>query len=133
MTADFKTNAPGTGKPPVRITPTSQPPKLLHLPGLVAIGLYMLLRAVAVIIDVAKNPPQRLLLAFAVLFIAAGLGLMLLLRWAWALTLAAVAMLAGLFLYTFSVEHSFPSLAQGLINLVIFLYLVRTEVRNKLH
>jgi uncharacterized membrane protein (DUF2068 family) len=93
----------------------------------------MFVLAVAVMIDVAKNPSQRLLLAFAVLFVAAGLGLLKLLRWAWALTLAAVATLAGLFLWNYTNQHLIASLAYGLLNLVIFLYLVRTDIRNKLH
>ena len=69
---------------------------------------------------------------FPVLFIAAGLGLLKLFRWAWALTLAAVAMFAGLFLLDYTNRHLLASLAYGLLNLVIFLYLVRTEIRNKL-
>jgi len=133
MTDQFKRNTPGPGKPPVRSTPKLQRPKLLRSPGIAAISLYMFVLAVAVMIDVAKNPSQRLLLAFAVLFVAAGLGLLKLLRWAWALTLAAVATLAGLFLWNYTNQHLIASLAYGLLNLVIFLYLVRTDIRNKLH
>jgi hypothetical protein len=134
MTEAFKTIPPGAGRPPVRVAPKSpQKPKLLQSPGIVAISLYMLLLAVAVVIDVAKNPSQRLLLVFAVLFIAAGLGLLKLLRWAWTLTLAAVAMLAGLFLWNYTNQHLLVPLAYGLLNLIIFLYLVRTEIRNKFH
>ena len=58
---------------------------------------------------------------------------MLLLRWAWALTLAAVALLAGWFLWSFTTQRIAGSLVQGLLNLVFFLYLVRTEVRKNLH
>jgi len=72
-------------------------------------------------------------LIFPALFVAAGLGLLLLLRWAWALTLAAVALLAGWFLWSFTTQHVAGSLVQGLLNLVFFLYLVRTDVRRKLH
>jgi hypothetical protein len=54
------------------------------------------------------------------------------LRWAWALTLAAVALSAGSFLWGYSTQHAFPSLVQGLLNLVFFLYLVRTDVREQL-
>ena len=96
----LKTNTPGTGKAPARIKPKSQGHKLLHSPGIVAVSLYMLLLAFAVIVDVVKNHFPSLFLVFPVLFIAAGLGLLKLFRWAWALTLAAVAMFAGLFLWT---------------------------------
>ncbi len=57
---------------------------------------------------------------------------MLLLRWAWALTLAGVALLAGMFLWGFSAQHLYADLVQGLLNLLFFLYLVRTDLREKL-
>jgi hypothetical protein len=57
---------------------------------------------------------------------------MMLLRWAWALTLAAVALLAGWFFWACVSQHVASFLLQGLLNLVCFLYLVRTEVRTKL-
>ena len=133
MTDQFKRNISGPGKTPVRSAPRSRKPKLLHSPGIVAISLYMLLLALTVIIGVARGHYPRLCLVFPVIFIAAGLGLMKLLRWAWTLTLAAVAMLAGLFFWNYTSQHSTASLVQGLVNLVIFLYLVRTDIRNRLH
>lgn len=92
----------------------------------------MLLLAVVAVFGVLDKRFPAFYLVFPVFFIAAGLGLLLMLRWAWALTLAAVAMLTGLFLYSYSTEHSVPALAQGLLNLIIFLYLVRADVREKL-
>ncbi len=132
MTEAFKTIPPGAGKPSLRVAPKSQKPKLLHLPGLVASSLYMLLLAFTVILGVAKGHFPPLCLVFPVVFIAAGLGLLKLFRWAWTLTLAAVAMLSGLFLWNYTNQHLLPSLVQGLVNLVIFLYLVRTDIRKKL-
>ncbi len=129
MTATFKTN----GKPPIPGALKSQKPKLLQIPGIVAISLYMLLLALEVILFVARGKFSPIFLLFSVLFIAAGLGLLKLLRWAWALTLAAVAMLAGLFLWNYTNQHLVVPLAYGLLNLIIFLYLVRTEIRNKFH
>jgi Ca2+/H+ antiporter len=133
MTDQFKRNISGPGKPPVRSSPRSRKPKLLHSPGLVAISLYMLLLALTVIIGVAKGHYPQFCLVFPAFFIAAGLGLMKLFRWAWALTLAAVAMMTGLFLWNYTSQHTTASLVQGLVNLVIFLYLVRTDIRNRLH
>jgi uncharacterized membrane protein YvlD (DUF360 family) len=75
------------------------------------------------------RPPY---LFFSAVFIASGLGLLLLFRWAWTLALAAVVLLAGLFLWKFSAQHDIASIAQGLLNLVFFLYLVRPEVRVRL-
>ena len=105
---------------------------LFSLPGLAAISLYMLVLSGVDIVGVAGGHIRPVYLIFAVLFIAAGLGLLLLFRWAWTLTLAAVVLLTGLFLWRFSSGRDVPSLAQGLLNLVIFLYLVRPEVRTRL-
>jgi len=41
-------------------------------------------------------------------------------------------LLITLFAWKFVTEHQFPFLVQGLLNMVFFLYLVRTEVRRKL-
>ncbi|MDR3750960.1 MAG: hypothetical protein P4K94_05680 [Terracidiphilus sp.] len=119
---------PGSRKPAV----APQRQALLQLPGLAAIGLYMLILAGVVVLGVVGGHFQPLFLAFAPVFIAAGLGLLLLLRWAWAMTLAAVVLLACLFAWQFSAQHAFPFIVQGLLNLVFFLYLVRPEVREKL-
>ncbi len=121
-----------TGRKPDR---TNQPPRrdLLPLPGLAAISLYLLMLAGVIILGVAGGrhyPP--LFLVFAAGFIAASAGLLLLLRWAWALALGAVFLLAAYNAWIFSSQHQAPALVQGLMNLVFFLYLVRTEVRSKL-
>jgi len=75
-------------------------------------------------------PP--IFLIFAAVFIAASGGLLLLFRWAWALALAAVLLLAVYDLWIFSGQRQGAALVQGSLNLVFFLYLVRTEVRAKL-
>ena len=75
-------------------------------------------------------PP--LFLLFAAAFIATSAGLLILMRWAWAMALGAVFLLAAYDLWIFSRLHELPALVQGLLNLVFFLYLVRTEVRERL-
>jgi uncharacterized membrane protein YvlD (DUF360 family) len=105
---------------------------LLSVPGLIAISLYMIVLAVINILGVASGQIRPALLIFSPLFIAAALGLLMLLRWAWALALAAMALLVALYLWKFAASHDFPYAIQGLLNLVFFLYLVRTEVREKL-
>lgn len=117
---------PGAAVPPPRRG------GLLQLPGLAAIGLYMMILAAEVIVGVAGGHLHQAYLLFAALFIAAGLGLLLLLRWAWALALAAMVLLAGMYLWQFTAHHAASSLVQGLLNLVFFLYLSRTEVRARL-
>ncbi|MGA2086295.1 MAG: hypothetical protein ABSG60_12330 [Terracidiphilus sp.] len=113
----------------------AQPPRRerLPLPGLAAISLYLLVLAGVIVVGVAAGrhyPP--LFLVFAAVFIAASAGLLLLLRWAWALALGAVFLLAVYDLWIFASRLQGPALVQGLLNLVFFLYLVRTEVRERL-
>jgi hypothetical protein len=107
------------------------------LPGLAAISLYLLLLSGVIIVGVASGAAGQQLyppvfLVFAAVFMAASAGLILLFRWAWALALAAVFLLAVYNLWIFASEHQAPGLVQGLLNLVFFLYLVRTEVRVRL-
>ncbi len=106
---------------------------LLQLPGLAAISLYLLILAGVIILGVVGGhhyPP--IFLVFAAGFITASGGLMLLFRWAWALALAAVFLLVVYNLWIFYSQHQGAAIVQGLLNLVFFLYLVRTEVREKL-
>ena len=113
----------------------STPPRrdLLPLPGLAAISLYLLVLSGVIILGVVAGGHYPLIfLVFAAGFMAASAGLILLLRWAWALALGAVFLLACYNLWIFATQHQLPSVVQGLLNLVFFLYLVRTEVREKL-
>jgi len=103
-------------------------------PALAAIALYLLLLAGTIVLGVVSGghyPP--VFLVFSALFIAACGGLLMLFRWAWALALAAVLLLAAYNLWIFSSRHQPSTLVQGLLNLVFFLYLVRPELREKLH
>jgi hypothetical protein len=105
----------------------------LPLPGLAAIAFYLLVLAGVIVLGVVQGqhyPP--IFLIFSALFIAASGGLLLLLRWAWALALAAVFLLMVYNIWIFSAQREIAALVQGLLNLVFFLYLVRTEVREKL-
>jgi hypothetical protein len=92
----------------------------------------MVVLAVVDVVGVVGGQFRPVYLVFAALFLAAAGGLILLFRWAWALTLAAVLLLAGLFIYKFYTDQQLPFIIQGLMNLIFFLYLVRPEVREKL-
>src|ERR1035438_9728213 len=112
-----------------------QPPRreFLPLPGLAAISFYLLVLAGVIVLGVVSGrhyPPLFLVLS-AALITASG-GLIMLFRWAWALALAAVFLLAVYNLWFFTSQHQPPALIQGLLNLVFFLYLVRTQVRERL-
>ena len=110
-------------------SPRPQRRELLPLPGLAAIALYMMVLAGVSILGVAKGEYRLAFLLFSAFFITASLGLLRLLRWAWAMTLGAIVLLVALFTWRFSISHQFPYLVQGLLNLVFFLYLIRTDVR----
>lgn len=107
--------------------------EFLPLPALAFISLYLLVLAGVIVVGVVAGghyPP--IFLIFAAVFIAASGGVLLLFRWAWALALAAVLLLAVYDLWIFSGQRQGAALVQGSLNLVFFLYLVRTEVRAKL-
>ncbi len=117
------TNEPESGLPTRRELP---------LPGVAAISLYLFLIAGVIVLGVAGGHYPRLYVLFPMLFLAAGGGLLASFRWAWALALGAVFMLAGYNLWAFAMQHQIPVIAQGLLNLVFFLYLIRPEVRERL-
>jgi hypothetical protein len=132
MSADANPSATEPNAAPMHANGKSPKSSLLKLPGLIAISLYMLLLSGVTVVSVVERQAGMVYLVFSVLFVAGALGLLLLLRWAWALTLAAVAILSGSFLWEFSLQHLYPSLVKGLLNLFFFLYLVRADVRSKL-
>ncbi len=71
-------------------------------------------------------------LALCTLLAAGVFGLLRLRRWGWALVLAGCLTLAMGNMFVFHKTHVAPFLVQGLFALVFFLYLVRTEVRDRL-
>ena len=104
----------------------------LPMPGVLAIGLYLIVLAGVIILGAVGGHYPIIFLVMAAAFITASAGLVLMLRWAWALALSAVFLLSGYNIWVFSKTHLVSALVQGLLNLVFFLYLVRTEVREKL-
>lgn len=131
MTENVSTSIQGSGNPG-SVTVGSKRRELLQLPGLAAIGLYLPALAGVIIVGVVRGYYPTVFLLFSIFFFAASAGLLLLLRWAWALALAAVLLLAVYNMWIFSSQHLAPSLVQGLLNWVFFLYLIRPEVRSKL-
>ncbi len=71
-------------------------------------------------------------LALCTLLAAGVFGLLRLRRWGWALVLGGCLTLSLGNLFVFEKTHAGPFLLQGLFALVFFLYLVRTEVRDRL-
>ena len=132
MTDESNSKPSSVNDPGSPALPKEAGTRLVRHPGLVAIGLYMFLLAGVVVVYVVQGRVGPFFLVFSALFIAGGLGLMMLLRWAWALTLAAVAILSGLFFWISVAQHLSYFLVHGGINLILFLYLVRSEVRANL-
>ncbi|HZB88627.1 MAG TPA: hypothetical protein VE291_08230 [Terracidiphilus sp.] len=129
-------NQPNSEHDPYRPAPPSPrttPPRTMPPPGLLAIGLYLVLLAGVLILGVAQRYYPPLFLAFAAAFFTASAGLVLLFRWAWAGALAAVFLLSCYNGWIFAASHSGSALVQGLLNAVFFLYLMRAEVRERLH
>lgn len=104
----------------------------LPLPGVAAIAFYLFLIAGIIIVGVAGRHYPPVYLVFSTLFLTGAAGLLASFRWAWALALAAVFLMAGYNLWIFTVQHQFSMIAQGGLNLVFFLYLIRPEVRVRL-
>lgn len=134
MSNEPQETEPGQNEPRQNEPETGEPkPRRGLLPGLAAISLYLLLLSGVIILGVVSGDHYpRVYLVFAAIFMAASAGLILLFRWAWALALGAVFLLAVYNLWIFATEQQTPGLVQGLLNMVFFLYLVRTEVRLRL-
>ena len=113
-------------------SPNQQRVQFVPLPGLIAIALYLLFLSVVIVVGAVGGHYPKLFLILPIFLLASCGGLLMFFRWAWAMALAAVVLLSGYHLWIFAKMHLAPSLIQGLLNLVFFLYLIRTEVREKL-
>ncbi|HEX4321808.1 MAG TPA: hypothetical protein VHZ52_12930 [Acidobacteriaceae bacterium] len=117
---------------PADAAKASNTTSVLPLPGMIAIGLYMLVLAATVTFGVVGGHIPKLMLILAPFFVTASFGLLRMFRWAWALTLAAVFLLMTYNLWIFFEHREAPGAVQGVLNLVFFLYLVRMDVRSRL-
>jgi uncharacterized membrane protein (DUF2068 family) len=102
-----------------------------------AIALWMLALSVMGVIGVLSGhyPSRRAKIAILTLctvFAVAGLGLIRMRRWGWALTLGAVFLSMCFGCYSLFRFHQGQWVVMAAINLVFFLYLVRSEVIGRL-
>jgi lysylphosphatidylglycerol synthetase-like protein (DUF2156 family) len=107
------------------------------LPGVAGICLFMvvltILNAVAALRGSFGTGTGRYgVLTLCTLLAAGVLGLLRMRRWGWSLVLAGCLTLCLGNLFVFEKTHAGQFLLQGLFALVFFLYLVRTEVRDRL-
>ncbi|WP_353064515.1 hypothetical protein RBB77_01960 [Tunturibacter psychrotolerans] len=107
------------------------------LPGVAGISLFMLVLTMvnafaALNGKFGVGSAKYGVLALCTLLAAGVFGLLRLRRWGWALVLGGCLTLCLGNLFVFEKTHAGPYLVQGLFALVFFLYLVRTEVRDRL-
>ena len=108
------------------------------LPGMAMIGIYLLFVSIFTafqVMHVGGMPTytRYSILAVSTLVAVGAYGFLRLRRWGWALeTGGCLTMALGNF-FAFHHTHAGPFLIQGLFGLLFFLYLSRTEVRERLH
>jgi hypothetical protein len=103
------------------------------LPAMAGIALYMFVLAGVVGYGAATGRFPRIFLILCVLFVAAAVGLIRLYRWGWALTSAASFLLMSYGVWAYIHTRLAAALVMSFLNLIFFLYLVRPEVRERLH
>ena len=107
------------------------------LPGVAGICLFMLVLTMvnafaALQGRFGSGTGKYGVLGLCTLLAAGVFGLLRLRRWGWSLVLGGCLTLSLGNLFVFEKTHAGPFLLQGLFALVFFLYLVRTEVRDRL-
>lgn len=108
------------------------------LPGMALIALYLLVLAMVNAFAAAAGkyglgPAKYSILSICTLLVIGIFGMLKLLRWGWAIVTAGCLLMAAGYFYGFHRTHIAPYIIQGLFALVFFLYLSRTEVRDRLH
>jgi hypothetical protein len=106
--------------------------KQLPLPGMAGIALYMLAISGVIAFGVVGHHIPPVFLVVSLLTACGSFGLLRLLRWGWALSLAATFLLMIYQFYLLFRLHEAPRGILGAVNLVLFLYLVRPEVIERL-
>jgi len=117
--------------------PNSKPEKKPNgpgglLPGMAVISLWMLVQCGLGLIGVILHKVSPGLIVIFVMFAAAANGLLKLKRWGWALTLGAAFISMCYSAYILARFHQLEMIVMLLVNLVLFLYLIRPEVIERL-
>jgi hypothetical protein len=112
---------------------TSRPvQKQLPLPGMAGIALYMLAISGVIAFGVVGHHIPPVFLVVSLLTAGGSFGLLRLQRWGWALSLAATFLLMVYQFYILLRLHQASGGVMGALNLILFLYLVRPEVMERL-
>jgi uncharacterized membrane protein (DUF2068 family) len=102
------------------------------LPGVAAIGLYMFLLCLLWLLGVTRHLMPKAALILCAAFAVAGQGLLRQKRWGWAMTLAAVFLISLQAIWRVAEHHELIMLGSAAFNMILFLYLVRPEVRGRM-
>ena len=107
------------------------------LPGIALICMYLLVLGMinsfaAIRGSYGPGAARYSILGICTLLVVGVFGLLRLRRWGWAIVSAGCVLMATGYFYGFHRTHVPPYIVQGLFALVFFLYLSRTEVRERL-
>jgi uncharacterized membrane protein (DUF2068 family) len=102
------------------------------LPGVAAIGLYMILLCVLYLVPISRGQVPKGMLILCIAFAVAAQGLLRQKRWGWAMTLAAIFLSALQEVWRVAEYHELLMLAGAFFNMILFLYLIRPEVRQRM-
>jgi len=107
------------------------------LPGMALIAMYLLLMAMlnafaALRGTFGTGAAKDSIFAVCTLLAVGVFGLLRLRRWGWAVVTAGCLLMAAGYFYGYHRTRIAPYIIQGLFALVFFLYLSRTEVRDRL-
>ncbi len=107
------------------------------LPGMAMISIYLLLMALMNVFAALRgtygpSAAKYSILGVCTLLVAGIYGLLRLRRWGWSLVTVGCLLMAAGYFYGFHRAHFAPYVIQGLFAMVFFLYLSRTEVRERL-
>ena len=112
--------------------PKNQPAKSLNLlPGMAFVCIWMLLLCAIGLIGVITHNLPPAVIIICVIYAVAANGFLRLRRWGWALSLAAAFLSMCYGVYVLFHFHQLPMIVMVTVNLVIFLYLVRPEVLER--
>ena len=107
------------------------------LPGMALIGMYLLVLAMlnafaAIHGTFGLGPARYSVLGVCTLLVVGIFGMLRLRRWGWSLVTVGCLLMAAGYFYGFHRFHAAPYIINGLFDSVFFLYLSRTEVRERL-
>lgn len=107
------------------------------LPGVAGVALFLLLLTLLNVFAALKgafgtNAGKYGVLALCSILVTGLFGLLRMRRWGYAIVLAGCLLLSASYFYVFTRVHAAAPMVQGLFMLLFFLYLVRTEVRDRM-